>query len=296
MRTKTVTGIVFAAAALLSGCNTEFKKDATTSAGTARVATSAPSSAVKSVTTVPPKTTTATAAPSPAATTLQATTTVAATPPPTAPPTAPPTVPPTTEAPTTTTEAPTTTPAPTTTEAPTTTAAPVLAVFSGHGDDVVDIGPNNTHLIVTATHTGQRNFIADGLDSNLNELDNITNEIGKFDGTVLLTQYHKAAEVRFIKVQADGDWTFTLKDLTDIPLASATFYGHGKQVIYYTGNGGIYTVTHDGQRNFIVDFTSKDSSANLINEIGTFSGRIPVPKGPAIIVVNADGTWVFTGS
>lgn len=290
MRTKTVTGIVFVAAALLSGCNAEFKKGATPASGTARVATSAPSPTVKSVTTVPPKTTAAssTATTHPSVTTLQATTTVAATPPPTAPPT--------TEATTTTTEAPTTTPAPTTTEAPTTTAAPVLAVFSGHGDDVVDIGPNNTHLIVTATHTGQRNFIADSLDSNLSELDNITNEIGKFDGTVLLAPYHKAAEVRFIKVQADGDWTFTLKDIADIPVAGMTFYGQGKQVLYYTGNGGVYAITHDGQRNFIVDFTSKDSSANLINEIGTFSGRIPIPKGPAIIVVNADGTWVFTGS
>jgi hypothetical protein len=198
-----------------------------------------------------------------------------------------------------TTDAPTTTAQPTTSTSSTTTTTlpPAPLVFTGAGDDVVDIGAGNTALFVIASHDGQSNFIVHSLDEDLQDVDGVVNEIGTFAGTVPLSTFGSVADVRYLEVQADGNWSLELIGIARLPVVNdPSFAGAGKQVVLYMGGGGIFTITHDGTSNFIVHVTTADGVDGLINEIGPYSGRKPVPAGAAIIEVNADGNWSFTGS
>ncbi len=202
------------------------------------------------------------------------------------------TAPATTARPTTTVKATTTTAESTTTLAPTTTL-PAPVIFTGRGDNVVDIGAGNSRYVIHGTHNGSRNFIVTALDTNLERVDGTFNEIGVYDGTVLLNIYGSASDVRYLQVEADGDWSLELLEVRQVPSVEGTFTGHGSAVLFYSGDGGIFTITHDGERNFIVRSITSESSEGVVNEIGVYSGRQPI-AGPGIISIMADGNWTFT--
>jgi hypothetical protein len=181
----------------------------------------------------------------------------------------------------------------TTTLPPTTTLAPPQ-VYQGKGDDVVDIGPGNTRIILHATHDGRSNFIVHALDSSLNTVDGLVNEIGAFNGVMFLNESGSAQDVRYLEVQADGNWLLELVDVSALPVVGDSFTGVGQQIVVYNGAGGIFHVTHDGQSNFIVHVITRDNADGIINEIGPYDGRQAMPAGPAFVAVRADGNWTFT--
>jgi hypothetical protein len=192
----------------------------------------------------------------------------------------------------TTTEQLTTSTTSTTLPPTTTTVAP--QAYQGHDDDVVDVGTGNTRIVLHATHDGGRNFIVNALDSNLQLAGGAVNEIGAFDGTVIVNEFGSPNDVRYLQVNADGNWTLELLDISAVPVVGDTFSGAGKQVVLYNGGGGIFSLTHDGTRNFLVNAITADDHKGVVNEIGPYTGRTPLPAGPAIIAVNADGNWTFT--
>ncbi len=205
--------------------------------------------------------------------------------------TAAPTLPPTTLAATT---IPTTTTTTTTTIPATTTTVPTL-LLKGSGDDVVEVPAGNTAFILIAGHDGRRNFIVHALDANLEYLDSAVNEIGPYIGTTLVNKYGDPADIRYFEVQADGNWQLELVGIDRVPTVSEpSFQGQGSQVLLYTGTGGIFTIDHQGESNFIVHFISADNSDGVVNEIGNYSGRKPIASGPALLEINADGMWSFT--
>jgi hypothetical protein len=55
------------------------------------------------------------------------------------------------------------------------------------------------------------------------------------------------------------------------------------------------TATHSGERNFVV-FEETDAAFSyglLVNEIGAYSGVVPLSAGPSVITVTADGAWTL---
>jgi hypothetical protein len=207
---------------------------------------------------------------------------------------APTTVPRTTLAATTSTRPVTTT---SSTTPPTTDVATTAAPqqYQGRGDDVVDVGAN-TRYVLHAVHDGRRNFIVEALDSDLQTIDYPVNEIGPFDGVVLVNASGDAGDVHYLKVQADGNWTLELLDVTALSTVGDAFDGTGDQVVLYQGTGGVFALTHDGERNFIVLSITGSDANYLVNEIGAYDGRVPIPGGPALIAVTADGHWTFAKS
>ena len=75
-------------------------------------------------------------------------------------------------------------------------------------------------------------------------------------------------------------------------LASA---GTGDNVFLYSGEAGKLTATHDGKHNFtVIEETDEAFSFGLlVNEIGPYSGTVPLSAGPSVIVVGADGNWTL---
>jgi hypothetical protein len=76
--------------------------------------------------------------------------------------------------------------------------------WGGFGDDVVKVTSSSSNRPISFVHTGSSNFIVWSY-SNTRRLDLEVNEIGPYNGTVLLD-----AGASFLEIQADGSWGFTI--------------------------------------------------------------------------------------
>lgn len=179
--------------------------------------------------------------------------------------------------------------------APPGTTVPPPITYTGHGDYVVELGAND-RFVAHFTHSGRGNFVVEALDATTDSVQLVVNEIGRYDGTVGLMPRGGASytDVKYLKIQADGDWTVDMIDAKALLRVDSKFGAHGSYVVVYTGPGGIYDITHNGASNFVVRVITSDTSDLLVNEIGTYSGRTILPPGLAIVFVEGDGDWTFT--
>lgn len=162
---------------------------------------------------------------------------------------------------------------------------------TGAGDSVIALPSGVTAGIVTANHDGARNFVLSVLDAgNQSTGDLLVNTIGAYTGT---TAYGLASfgEGTSIQITADGAWSITIAPMSAAaPLAGA---GSGDGVFLYEGPAGALALTHAGERNFVViqDSARDFEFGLLVNDIGPYSGTVPVMSGPSVITITADGAW-----
>ncbi|TQL47156.1 TM2 domain-containing protein [Homoserinimonas aerilata] len=164
---------------------------------------------------------------------------------------------------------------------------------SGAGDNLVTLPEGATIGIVTATHDGARNFIINVLDAaNGPTGDLLINTIGPYSG-VTAFGFNTLSEGTTLEINADGNWSITISPISAAPALAAS--GVGDAVYLFDGSSGKLTASHAGSRNFIVaEETGKAFSPGLlINDIGTYSGTVPLSSGPSVISVKADGGWTM---
>lgn len=168
------------------------------------------------------------------------------------------------------------------------------ATVTGTGDAVVPLPAGATAGIVTATHDGAANFAVQVLDAaNQSTGELLVNTIGAYAGSTVFG-LRAFGEGTTLQVSADGAWSITVAPLSAAPpLAPA---GAGDGVFLYDGPVGTLTATHDGDGNFAV---SENTGAAfefglLINEIGPYSGTVPLSAGPSVVDVTANGGWTLT--
>ena len=174
------------------------------------------------------------------------------------------------------------------------TFAPVTQ--AGKGDNIITLPTGAKAAIVTATHDGSSNFSLSVLDaSNASTGELLVNTIGAYNGTTAygFTAFGKGTT---IQVTADGNWTIVISPVSAAPALVPA--GIGDSVLLYSGQAGKLAATHDGSRNFTVtEQTNKVLHFGLlINEIGTYSGTVPLSSGPSVIVVGADGNWTLVAT
>ncbi|SDK90401.1 TM2 domain-containing protein [Cryobacterium psychrotolerans] len=171
------------------------------------------------------------------------------------------------------------------------TFAPVTQ--TGTGDNLVTLPAGATAGIVTATHDGGSNFAISVLDaSNASTGQLLVNTIGRYAGTSAFG-FNSLGDGVTLEISADGKWSVTIAPVSAAPALLAS--GAGDRVFLYQGSAGKLTATHAGSSNFAVtEQTGEDFSFGLlINEIGAYSGTVPLSSGPSVIVVNADGQWTL---
>lgn len=164
---------------------------------------------------------------------------------------------------------------------------------TGAGDNLITLPAGATAGVVTASHDGRSNFSLSVLDaSNQPTGDLLVNTIGSYAGTTVygFTSFGEGAT---IQVTADGNWSVTLAPVSSAPTVEAS--GTGDAVFVYEGAAGKLTATHEGSSNFVVsEETDKAFHFGLlVNEIGVYSGTVPLSSGPSVISVKADGTWTL---
>lgn len=165
--------------------------------------------------------------------------------------------------------------------------------LTGAGDDLIALPVGVNAGIVTATHDGGSNFVLSVLDaSNQPTGDLLVNEIGSYSGTTAYG-FTSFGEGTTVQVSADGNWSVTLAPISSAPAIASS--GSGDAVFLYDGAAGKLTATHDGSSNFVVSEQTGDAFhfGLLVNEIGAYSGTVPLAAGPSVITVNADGGWTL---
>ncbi|WEG09300.1 TM2 domain-containing protein [Microbacterium horticulturae] len=166
---------------------------------------------------------------------------------------------------------------------------------TGHGDTLITLPKGATGGVVTATHKGQANFaitVLDGDNASTGEL--LVNTIGHYSGTTAWGLMALGDGAR-LQVTADGDWKITLAPFSSAKAFDGSAKGTGDAVELYDGDAAALTATHKGSANFVVyEETSEAFSMGLlINEIGKYSGTVPLSAGPSIVTVKADGAWTL---
>lgn len=175
--------------------------------------------------------------------------------------------------------------------------APIAAptVFQGSGDSVVSITkPGGDTGTVIATITGNRAdrfFAVKALDGDQDLLANTTDP---YSGSTLLDA--GGGNTTQLQVQAVGPWSITLSDIRSAPLLNAgANSGTGDSVLLYRGSSGTATITgNQGARFFAVEQYTGTGRNVLVNTTDPYQGSVPLAGGPALVTVQAVGSWTIT--
>ena len=178
----------------------------------------------------------------------------------------------------------------------TTTLPPVFAEGDGRGDDVVEVVIPSAAAVVTFTHDGSSNFIVRPFDSDFDTGQTLVNVIGRYEGTRPL-QLFEGEEVAGFEIQANGNWTFLIENITSARNESCSptaVEGDGDDVVVindFLGAGGPADITHGGDSNFIVHAYGGGDTSSLVNEIGSYEGTVLVTTDSFLWEFEADGVW-----
>lgn len=173
-------------------------------------------------------------------------------------------------------------------------------VYEGVGDDIIKIQRTKLPGIATLTHTGESNFIVQTLTLRGATGDYLVNGIGSYRGTVAFNVDFVNKGAAGLEIMADGPWRVVVKALERAPRWGADpMLGRGDAVLRLdpaVARTGLHVLRarHWGESNFIV-LSLIDGRVDdyLVNEIGTYQGRVRLPNRTQYVTVNADGGWRF---
>jgi hypothetical protein len=131
-----------------------------------------------------------------------------------------------------------------------------------------------------------------GLDANQQRVHGLVNEIGAYHGIVPL-DFLDSEHTAYLQIQSSGPWHIEVRSAITVRRFSTNIDGTGDEVLIYDGKTGIAALTHDGSSNFIVVYYGTGGRTGMVNEIGGYDGRVPIRAGPALIEINADGSWTI---
>ena len=121
------------------------------------------------------------------------------------------------------------------------------------------------------------------------------NTIGSYTGTRLIDAM-QGQQTAALKIEADGNWSVTLKSLTLLPVwdGTGTWTGKGDDLVViksgaFAGLDSV-NITNSGESNFVVKAYG-DNEDLLVNEIGNYSGEQLMPAGTVLLEIQSSGTW-----
>ncbi|WP_327113055.1 TerD family protein [Streptomyces sp. NBC_01341] len=178
--------------------------------------------------------------------------------------------------------------------------APV--VRRGRGGDVVTVhepigrGP----VVVEAWHEGDGYFATHTLDARNREDELLFDTtVPGFRGRVLI--HHTAEHALRLRVEADDAWTLVVQPVSAARHLTDGVQGNGPEVLVYHGTAADVDAAHFGDEDDGGSFAVRcvvparnpgpDIGDPLINGIGTVRRTVPIPDGPLLLRVEADGPW-----
>ena len=170
---------------------------------------------------------------------------------------------------------------------------PWLIYGTGNRVPSIDI-PGDKQGVLRIDMDGPSNSIVWSLDSNFDFIDLLVNEIGAYTGgRPVNTGSIFDDPVRFLDIDASGDWTIYVEPLAIARTYKGSISGNTDDVINL-GKTGITSFDYDGTSNFIVWAYELGGDTDLIvNEIGPWSGQEVISSSFDYIDVVGIGDWTI---
>ncbi|MFD8972219.1 MULTISPECIES: TerD family protein [unclassified Streptomyces] len=141
---------------------------------------------------------------------------------------------------------------------------------------------------------------------NKDEVDFLFNDLlPDFRGSTF-AQVPKGRPLR-MRLAAENRWIMRVKPLAAALRLEGTMHGYGPQLLLYLGNGADLRVEFQGSqedgRGYIgiqgYDVGGRTGGRLpdmdlLLNELGPLRQTVPVPRGPQLLHLRAEGAWTFT--
>ncbi|MFI6641697.1 TerD family protein [Streptomyces sp. NPDC050504] len=174
-------------------------------------------------------------------------------------------------------------------------------VRRGYGSDVLTVdapvpaGP----VIVEAWHEDDGYFAVETLNHRNKTEDLLFNTTQTAFRGRALVQYPADRPLR-LKIEADNDWTLLVQPLSVARRADGGVRGRGPEVLLYGGPVADLDVVHEGDEDgggyfglWSADRADRfeDRRDLLVNETDRFRLTVPLPDGPLVLAVEADGGW-----
>lgn len=193
---------------------------------------------------------------------------------------------------------PTNTPKPTATLRPTATQTPVPepVIFEGSGDKIISLdSPLTEPRILEISNSGSSNFVVKSYDEYGNYIDLLVNEIGKYQGKLLVGVLAREEPVSRFEITSSGNWMLTVYpfsiDYMDVVEIPGIYKGQGDSVVVIIGEPDIATFTTTEKDNFVVWAFTNNGRDLLLNEIGPYSGEKIMPSDVFLLTVHMNGSW-----
>lgn len=165
---------------------------------------------------------------------------------------------------------------------------------SGRGSMTIAVPAGGDAGIVIATHRGSSHFVVRGLDSvNQPTIDgSLVNEIGNYSGTTAYGLTAASVTPDKLQITTVGAWRITIAAISTAPMLPDSASGKSDSVFRYNGDDAHVAITHKGSSKFMVEQYG-DNPAKGVNQIGNYSGTVPLVAGPSVVVVSAGSTWTL---
>ncbi|WP_146069422.1 hypothetical protein [Cryobacterium sp. Y11] len=177
-----------------------------------------------------------------------------------------------------------------------------LAATSVRGttDDVIAINATSMSQFVEFSCSDCVDNVILWALSDAGDRDLLINEIGAYPKGRVIVGFYDLDPIVYtqIAVQARGNWTMRVLDISSARHVSNQASGIGDDVVIFDRGGSVAALSHHGSANFIIWASDQNRGfgsdwAPIVNEIGDYWGRVPMGS-PAIVQVSTNGSWEIT--
>lgn len=187
---------------------------------------------------------------------------------------------------------PTITPKPTNSPTP----KPEPIVIEGSGDDVVEIDKWDGPSIVDVVRDGGGHFSITSFSSSADYLELLVNVIGPYEGKIVMDLLgFDDEEASTLEINASGPWSITIYPFDQAYVnemeAPGQYENNTDDVILVEGSSQTATFTA-AAHHFGVWGVSDSDIDLLVNEIGPYEGKVMIPNGLFLLIVNAESDWI----
>ncbi|HYI14231.1 MAG TPA: hypothetical protein VEX37_02495 [Thermomicrobiales bacterium] len=205
------------------------------------------------------------------------------------------------------TPAPTNTPAPTATSEPTSTPtpeptatpAPQPVVYSGSGDNVIDIQkPGGADAAVVAYVRGNaesRHFAVENFGASGEQIALLVNTTDPYEGIVPM-DFRSGEQTTRLQITSTGEWYIEIRPLSTVRHSGApgVIEGTGDDVFIVDGEPDTALITGNADSRHFAVIAYGERSNLLVNTTDPYDGRVIVAGDTVVVEVTAVGGWTIT--
>lgn len=179
-------------------------------------------------------------------------------------------------------------------EQPEPEAIPEPVVYSGSGDNVLEIDPpEGPYFFHITGNSGAHNFAVKAYDSAGEYLELLVNTTEPYEGITL----DGTLTTSLLEISAEDDWTIELLPAAYIPSYTSgdTITGNGDTVFYVSDIGKTADISGNSDaHHFAVRAISNYGYDLLVNETEPYSGKVKLDTDTFLFVVTAESDWAIT--